>query len=582
MKRPLLSFLFFLFTIPIITNAEIYLNELMYNPEGNDNNHEYIEVYSNESLENYTIEDLSSEDVLKLVKNSENNFALIVEEEFNFSDIDANIYSVGATIGNNLNNERDVVVLRNPEGKLIDAMSYSDEDGGNDNGLSLCRIPDKIGKLTECPSSPGKINSKDVNYEIRINELLPDPLGDDNAQMPQGEWVELFNNGEADIALDGFQLKDDFGHKIFISDSQVIGSTIIKKDEFLVVYMNGKSGFLNNEDFESVSLVGPTGNLIDKVSYSGSSEDTSWALIENNWIFSNPTINRENPKNEENVETDSEIIIKKIFLGEDNKAKWGDNIRVNLEVYKGDTGKESVQMWVSKKEKVVSKRTRFNVHEKFKKQEFTVPVQIYPNCKENYDDGEYELIVNGLDFEVKESFEINGLTASLCEQSKEKKEEFTYEILEAPTQVKVGEEFNTKLRITNNLAVKKEFSVWDEVKDGAKILSNKENKQIVELPGGVSSIIDLRNSIKDYKEGDFVFNVKILEKGKKRPEIISNSIKVEDEREPNIFESNLNEDNEITGDVIYASKSNKQKNLLIYFFVLVAAMMGIYGLFKHD
>ena len=59
----LLAFLLFL---PCISALEI--SEVMYNPVGNDNNKEYVEIYSEEelNLSQYTIEDSSSSDHLSL------------------------------------------------------------------------------------------------------------------------------------------------------------------------------------------------------------------------------------------------------------------------------------------------------------------------------------------------------------------------------------------------------------------------------------------------------------------------------------------------------------------------------------
>ncbi|MBT4334719.1 hypothetical protein HOD61_02785, partial [archaeon] len=89
----------------------------MYNPGGDDNNFEYIEIYSDEfeSITNFTVSDLYSKDTLIQIKSSNNNYHLIVEEVFNHSNINASIYSVGATIGNQLNNDEDIIVIENNE-----------------------------------------------------------------------------------------------------------------------------------------------------------------------------------------------------------------------------------------------------------------------------------------------------------------------------------------------------------------------------------------------------------------------------------------------------------------------------------
>ena len=462
MKKLSFFLLINILLISSFVSAEIYISEIMYNPDGDDNNKEYVEIYSDKELDNYSIEDLSSLDYLEKINNFTSNFSLIVEEGFNFSGVNAKIYSVGATIGNNLNNDVDSIVLRDTEGKVLDAISYSKEIGGD--GRALCVSKNKI--ISECIPTPG-YSTLEITYDVRLNEFLPDPAGDDDAFMPAGEWIELYNPGDFDIDLNGFSLKDKFGHQIFITDSQVLDSTTINKRNFLVVYVNGKSGFLNNDDFEEVYLIDDLGVIIDKVSYSGSQEDVSYALVDNKWLPSNPSAGEENPY-EEDIELDSKIFIDTIYLGEDKRAKWGDNLRVKLKVYKGNTSKESVQIWVKGDSDVVSKRTRFSVNERFKEKDFTIPVQIYPNCNEKYKDGNYELLVSGLNSEDSEKFKIKGLTSSLCKQSKIKKEVESLS-LEA-TKEGIGKESNTE---------KEDFfeSNLNDNNEEKIVFSSKTNKQ---------------------------------------------------------------------------------------------------------
>ena len=100
----------------------------MYNPEGSDNNREFIEIYLTEpeNIGNYTIEDssTSSPDHLTLLQYQESSFALIVEEDFDYSSINASIYSIGAAIGNGLNNDRDTLYLYDSESKIVNYNSY--------------------------------------------------------------------------------------------------------------------------------------------------------------------------------------------------------------------------------------------------------------------------------------------------------------------------------------------------------------------------------------------------------------------------------------------------------------------------
>ena len=115
------------------SDAFLEITEIMYNPEGADNNHEYIEIYSNENIQEYTIRDFISEDHLTLMKNISSDYILIVEEGFNHTNINSTVYTTGATIGNNLNNDEDLIQILNNT-ILLDAIHYYSEQGADNNG----------------------------------------------------------------------------------------------------------------------------------------------------------------------------------------------------------------------------------------------------------------------------------------------------------------------------------------------------------------------------------------------------------------------------------------------------------------
>jgi hypothetical protein len=117
---------------------------------------------------------------------------------------------------------------------------------------------------------------------VVINEFIPDPIGDDNASKPGGEWVELYNNGDSDFDLAGWALYDAYDtHELTITTSNSDnngnpldgGETIIPAHGYLVVYRNGDNDFaLNNTGGDSVRLyndVIASGILIDSHVYTG-------------------------------------------------------------------------------------------------------------------------------------------------------------------------------------------------------------------------------------------------------------------------------------------------------------------------
>jgi len=582
-----LFFLLILSFIPSI-HAELAINEVMYNPEGNDNNREYVEVYTDLNLSGFTIEDLSSQDILEPLRHAQSNYSIIVEEGFNFTDINANVYSAGATIGNSLNNDRDIIVIKNLTGSILDVFSYTEEFGANNNGLSLCRIPDRNGIFKECDPTLATPNRIIQNFNLKITELMPNPPGEDNATMPNGEWVEIHNLENFEIELAGFFLKDDFGRRLYISNAHVINSTRINKNDYLVIYANGFSGLLNNEGFEMITLNSQSGNTIDSMSYDNSQEGTTWALIDSLWLKSNPTPGRQNPRRI-NIKLNSDIKIDKVYLGVDEKAKWGDTLRIKLKIYKGNTSQESIQARIFKDSDTVSKRTTFDAIKRFEEQTITIPVQIYQNCDRKYKDDNYELIVNGLGIEAKEKIKISGINPAFCE-SESKQKDFLYELIEAPTTIELGKNFDTLLKITNNLDTKQKFTVWAQIKKDQKIVTqkDKDNVRIFDIPSAGSTNIKLNNLVDNIETGIYELNVNILPENKKRPKSITTRIEVigNNDKKNNIPEpkSNLNEEfeNETSNHSIFESKSTKQRKLSFYILVLAIGMMSVYGITKND
>jgi hypothetical protein len=253
------------------------------------------------------------------------------------------------------------------------------------------------------------------NFTLEITEFLPDPIGKDDENMPNGEFIELYNYGNQSIDLFDFYFKDLKNYTLKISDINSLNGTILEPSNYLTVYKNKAYFSLNNKGLEEIRLY-YNETLIDKVSYSDVKEGLSWSKVDGTWQIRNPSPGIENYK-EEPI-TESILEIEKIYLGNDDKAKFGDMLRVKVNIYKGDTTKNSIKLYVDE----ISKTTSFNVFPKFTNYNLTLPVQLIPNCKEKYDDGEYELILEGLDTETSKSFVVEGITKDLCEKIKVEKE----------------------------------------------------------------------------------------------------------------------------------------------------------------
>lgn len=142
--------------------------------------------------------------------------------------------------------------------------------------------------------------------DIVLNEFLPNPDGDDNASMPDGEWVELYNNNSFDMDVAGWYLYDNNDSQsleITLSNSDNnnnildAGETIVPAHGWLVVYMNGEyNDWLNNTGGDSVRLYNDEigiGILIDSYTYvSDALSGKSYARIPDgtgSWVDPIPT-----------------------------------------------------------------------------------------------------------------------------------------------------------------------------------------------------------------------------------------------------------------------------------------------------
>ncbi len=165
------------FVVSFTVDAKI--TEIMYNPPGNDNNLEYIEVVfgSPKSMNGWIVEDLTYQDVLVLVNgSSSSSINIIVEEGYSggyFSGINLSnvgIYSAGAAIGNGLGNDGDVVYLYDVEGNLTESVEYNGSIANGD-GNAVCINGNN--EHYSCEPNPGEENGDTQDPEVDISINLP-------------------------------------------------------------------------------------------------------------------------------------------------------------------------------------------------------------------------------------------------------------------------------------------------------------------------------------------------------------------------------------------------------------------------
>lgn len=217
-------------------------------------------------------------------------------------------YSVIENDSSFLNNGGDKIILESPKGKIIDQLIY-----GKWSSESVLSAPEKKETLAKVPRtvsdqnsveykitknitkgyknrfpqqknnppssstnqnkdtkssaydflhSPAASTTKQVNKDIIIQKVLPNPKGADK----HNELIVIKNNSDSTANLKNWKLKDRSGStynfpKLLIKPKH---TKLLKRSETKIA--------LNNNSREVVKLISPKNNLIDKLTYSKSNE----------------------------------------------------------------------------------------------------------------------------------------------------------------------------------------------------------------------------------------------------------------------------------------------------------------------
>lgn len=114
-------------------------------------------------------------------------------------------------------------------------------------------------------------------HTVRINELLPNPLGSDET-----EWIELYNTGAADVSLKGWALHDETGKKYQIKEGS------ISSQSFILFSRAETNIALNNTGGDGIFLYAADGSIHDSLRYENSArEGKSYAYFETGFQWTN-------------------------------------------------------------------------------------------------------------------------------------------------------------------------------------------------------------------------------------------------------------------------------------------------------
>ena len=604
-----MKFIIFLILITLLLQIThgAQINEVMYNPPGLDNNKEFIEIYldNNESLENWIIADSSSNDTLVLLTYINSSYALIVESGYEYEISDVSYYSVGATIGNNLNNDQDSVFLYNLNHELIDSIEY-DGSIANDNGFTLEYYNGSGYESTTVGGTPGEKNS----IEIYFNDLIINISNQSIVNITNNSYI--INNTVNDISNNSI---DNVSKNNLICDIN-LNITSEKRIYFPDEKIKYKID-LNNKSYPYTLeywIEDIFGNIVkNKYNTTNTNQKTWTPDCDEGYVFvlnsrlvaveCNDSNKEDNyvkefvivqcEKSQESAEEFKEDVeIVDTYFGTDNSVKFGEVSRVKLYLSKGNTAKTAIEMYVTNRDEKISEITKFNMNQKQSELFVTLPLMIKSNCNEKFDEGEYQLVVSGLGVDDKTSIEIIGYETDICK-------------IKTKIVSKECEEKQCDFAVVNNNLDKKKskinsfYTLAKKKSDNVRLFAN------VECLGGC--ILILSNDLIEIEKrkihnfsGKIDFNVSyyneyFLELSEinenknltmKFEQIkIKNNITIELNQSNETLITNIKNKNEITiekkdldiisgnavnePEVIFESVTSKSKKMIKYFFVVI-------------
>ncbi len=256
-------------------SAQIFINEI-YPVVATSSEKEWVELFNPNNfdvdLANYTLHDNSSTTTLS-------------------GNILANGFFV-MEFSNRLNNDSDLLTLKNVSGTIIDKVAYGNYDDGNvsDNapppaaGQAVARPVDGVNSnnnkndfvitLTPTKGAANKIESLQNNTnnsaltspsapavsgsaatsfygEVFISEFLSDPPANNS------EWVELYNNSGTAISLSGWYIEEGSEEKTTLDGQIPVHGYFL---------LENPKGNLNNSG-DIIFLYDAAGRLVDRVTY---------------------------------------------------------------------------------------------------------------------------------------------------------------------------------------------------------------------------------------------------------------------------------------------------------------------------
>jgi len=491
--------IFILVFMPVALALQI--SEIMYDPEGGDAGREWIEIYNNDTdgynLTGWKLNTDNTNHTLNVppekggqgtmnvtpgeyIVIAQNASLFLTNYSFNGTVIDSSWSDL-------LNSGNETIWIWNITNVLDNITYYPIAQEGN----STCLIN---GSFFECIPTPGAENSLGQTF---ITPSEPNQTSNQTQNQTNAAY-ECDMSAEIKTGSDIYPSNEAINFDIFLNDTICSNATVshnVTVDYFIEdIFGNIAkpllnttrelvcSSTINNRQWTPSDVVGSEvyyikGSIIDpgcNETDTANNNATKILIVKGNAT--------------EQIRSSS-IGIKSIDTGSDGKIKYGETANIEIEVYKGDTSKYAIDIWVQNSSgNKLSDVSTIHTNSKFTSYTFKVPVQMKSNCDSAFSDGTYSVVAEGLGTNDTESIVIEGVSSSTCKTitissgsssggsssggsggsttTSTAQNTQQYEIINYTLLVEIDKEFSTTVKINNNFTKAKNFTVYSYVFKG--------------------------------------------------------------------------------------------------------------------
>lgn len=403
------------------SESKVIVTEIMYDPEGNDNNHEWVEIYNNgeeeieivggDSENSWRFNDGSNHKInesafLGSMYIQPDEYAILADDPLvflqDYPDFDGILIDTVMSLSNN----GDTVSLSGNNGKdFFESINYDINWGGKNDGNSLQRINDR---WLACMPSPGFEN---YCNNTQITQLTTTTVDIDN-EIETTTTTESMCDVGLSVGLDGssFAPFKKIEYKIKLDNPTCLKTKLLlqhwvedanknvvkKKDDSLIeLQCKYTKKFQWTPKNPGKFIVK---SRIDNVECNDKNDDNNEATI-------TLTVEKLIEKTREKT---TKSMQRHISIETKDRAKFGESFILNIIISGENETKLSLDFWVENSKGIkVSDISSLRISPRTPSNNISLPVYLLPACNDDIKHEKYFIKGRGSGIEIYEEVKIN-------------------------------------------------------------------------------------------------------------------------------------------------------------------------------